>query len=321
MLRLPLFWLLFVLPLMLQGQQAIPFTVFPMNPLQYNPAYAGLGGSLVMVAGYRRQWSQLQDSPQSQYLSVHMPVTLLGGGVGMQVSSDRLGAVRQTAIALSYSLHQPLGWGILTAGVSGGVVQRSLDGLLLRTPTGVYEPGVIPIHNDNLLPAGMESGWLPVVHAGVYLMTDRFELGIGIQNLIEYQLSLPTMRYQLDRSFHLQGNYQVELSRNLVFRPAMMLRTDLVHVQTDISLLMQVQGNITVGVSLRGYSADTGDAVAGIFGFKLSDNMTLSYAYDITLSGLRRVSNGSHELVLGYNLNRPVGQGRMPPIIFNPRTL
>lgn len=83
MLRLPWFWLLFVAPLMLQGQQAVPFTVFPMNPLQYNPAYAGLGGSLVMVAGYRRQWSQLQDSPQSQYLSVHMPVTLLGGGLGM----------------------------------------------------------------------------------------------------------------------------------------------------------------------------------------------------------------------------------------------
>jgi len=321
MLRLLVLVLLLSGMQLLRAQQAIPFTLFSQNPMQYNPAYAGLGGSLVMVAGYRRQWAQLLESPVSQYLTVHMPVSVLGGGAGLQVNTDRLGAVRHTAMTLSYSMHREIGAGVLTVGMSGGLIQRRLDGQLLRTPTGEYEPGAIPVHYDDLLPVGRERGWMPVIHAGVYYKTDRLELGLGVHNLAEQNLSLPTLRYALDRSFTLQGMYQVVVGSRMVLRPALLVRTDLIQVQTDIAVMMQLEENMTFGLSLRGYSADTGDAVAGMIGFKLSENMTFSYAYDITLSRLRQVSAGSHELVLGYNLNRAMGSGRLPAIIYNPRTL
>ena len=54
-------------------------------------------------------------------------------------------------------------------------------------------------------------------------------------------------------------------------------------------------------------------------GIKLNEKITLAYSYDLTLSTLREVSDGSHEILINYNLGKPVGKGKMPPVIYNPR--
>ena len=56
-------------------------------------------------------------------------------------------------------------------------------------------------------------------------------------------------------------------------------------------------------------------------GFKLSEKITLAYAYDLTLSELSQVSNGSHEIMINYNLGKALGKGKPPRIIYNPRNL
>jgi len=58
-----------------------------------------------------------------------------------------------------------------------------------------------------------------------------------------------------------------------------------------------------------------------IVGFKLNDHISLAYAYDFTLSAINQVSNGSHEVMLSYDLNKPLGVGRPPKVIYNPRSL
>ncbi|MFQ5447342.1 MAG: type IX secretion system membrane protein PorP/SprF, partial [Saprospiraceae bacterium] len=62
-------------------------------------------------------------------------------------------------------------------------------------------------------------------------------------------------------------------------------------------------------------------AIAVLAGFKLSESIKLAYAYDFTLSNLSTVSSGSHEIMLNYNLGKPIGKGRPPKIIYNPRSL
>jgi len=63
------------------------------------------------------------------------------------------------------------------------------------------------------------------------------------------------------------------------------------------------------------------DAVALMAGFKLNEKLSVGYAYDIGLSALNSVSSGSHELLLNYNLGAPIGKGRPPAVIYNPRSL
>lgn len=319
--RYTLLLVLIVAAIPLLAQQPAQYSLFMMNSLNWNPAYAGLDHSLSVTTGYRKQWTQLPGSPLSQYISVHMPVYVLGGGMGLQVENDRLGAGRWTSANFSYSYQKPLGAGILALGIGGGIVQRTLDGSLIRTPGGVYEPGSTPNHNDPLLPIGVESGIAPTFHAGVFFQSERIEAGLGVRHLNEGMVDLPSLRFQLDRNIFFQFGVNFELGSNLTVHPALLVRTDMVQTQTDIAAVFRIQENIFVGASFRGYSAETGDAVAGLAGFKLSENLTLAYAYDMTISGLQRVNNGSHEIVLYYNLNRPIGVGRLPRIIYNPRTL
>jgi hypothetical protein len=100
-----------------------------------------------------------------------------------------------------------------------------------------------------------------------------------------------------------------------------LLKSDLVETQIEFSTIARYNDNIFGGVSFRGYNSNSFDAVVILAGYKLNENLTLSYAYDITLSGLSEVSRGSHEIMLNYNLNKNIGKGRLPKIIYNPRFL
>ncbi|NJO86582.1 MAG: type IX secretion system membrane protein PorP/SprF [Lewinella sp.] len=85
-------------------------------------------------------------------------------------------------------------------------------------------------------------------------------------------------------------------------------------------LCFQRNDNIFLGASFRGYNDSTTDAVVLLGGLNVSSQITLAYGYDLSLSPLRNVQNGSHEVVLKYNLGKSIGAGLPPPIIFNPRT-
>jgi len=54
-------------------------------------------------------------------------------------------------------------------------------------------------------------------------------------------------------------------------------------------------------------------------GLRISERMHLYYGYDLSLSALRGATEGSHELMLRYNLNKVIGAGLAPPVIFSPR--
>jgi len=74
-----------------------------------------------------------------------------------------------------------------------------------------------------------------------------------------------------------------------------------------------------LGMGFRGYSGNSIDALTVFMGLKISEHLSIAYGFDVTLSALNAVSSGSHELVLKYNLNKLVGVGLPPPVIYSPR--
>ena len=90
-------------------------------------------------------------------------------------------------------------------------------------------------------------------------------------------------------------------------------------LSADFSVLFNYLDNIFLGASFRGYTKNAQDALIGMVGIKLSQQIKVAYAYDYTLSNLNVASQGSHEIVLQYNLGKPIGKGKLPPIIYNPR--
>ncbi|MEQ8704384.1 MAG: type IX secretion system membrane protein PorP/SprF [Phaeodactylibacter sp.] len=306
------------------SQQAAQYSMFMMNKFNWNPAYAGMENALVATGIYRSQWQGLPGNPVTQNIGVHLPVNIIRSGMGLTLENDELGARQRTTGTLSYNYQMELGrWGILSAGGSAGYAQRTLDGEALRTPGGDYSPsdGIL-IHNDDLLPVTAISGSTLTYGAGVYLLTERFEAGLAVRNITEPIAPISdALSMQLSRAFFFNAEGHFDLSSMISFHPAVLVRSDLAQTQTDVAALFHYNDNIIAGASFRGYNSNSIDAVAMILGFKLSDNITVGYAYDFTLSILNQVSNGSHEVMVSYNLNKTLGTGRPPKIIYNPRSL
>ena len=301
------------------GQQTPQYSLYMLNKFGFNPAYAGLDQSISATGVYREQWVDLPGSPISQHFNVHLPSYFLGGGIGLEIENERYGAEDHFAASLTYAKHLVLSnRNILSVGVSGGIVQKALDGSLLRTPDGVYEGPTIN-HNDQLLPDSRISAMGPTFGAGVYYQGESFETGLSVEHLAESATAFELFDYRLSRTFTYFAAYNFDVGRKFNISPSVLVKSIIDQTQMDFSARVQYNDNLFLGASFRGYNAPSIDALAIFGGFRINEKFTVAYAYDVTLSSLSDVSRGSHEVMINYNLGKPLNKGKLPPIIYNPR--
>lgn len=301
------------------AQQSAQYTSYMLDPVRYNPAYAGLDYGLSLTGTFRQQWAGLEGAPRSTRLSAHMPLYFLQGGIGIQVESESLGAHTFSAAQLDYNYQKEIGAGILSIGLGLGIHQFKLNGDQLITPDGQYlGPGMIN-HNDDFLSITSVSGTSIGLDAGIYYQSELFDVGFSVENATAASVQLGNLNYQFVKTYHAFAATAFEVGSNFVIRPTLWFRTDAIENQLDISVLTTYNNNIFGGLSFRGYDNSTRDALAIIAGFKLSETLTLAYAYDIAISPLQTVQSGSHEIVVKYQLDKTIGAGKLPGIIYHPR--
>lgn len=302
-----------------QAQQPVQYTLHQFKKAAFHPAYAGMENSLVANGTFRRQWLDLEGSPTNQVFNVNLPLAFFNSGFGLTYELDGLGAEMNTAFRVAYNYQLVVGrTGILAVGIGGGWYQKELDGSLIRTPSGIYESPTIQ-HNDPLLPNTTAQAGAPSFEAGLYFKNETLEIGLTVREILENPIEFANFNIRPIRSYYLTVGTHHDISSTLRLHPSVFVKSDVVQTQIDFSILASYNDNILFGTSLRGYSVNTLDAVAIIGGINISQNLKLIYGYDITLSTLRNVNSGSHEIMLGYNLNKAIGKGRPPQIIYGPR--
>jgi type IX secretion system PorP/SprF family membrane protein len=306
----------------LAAQQLPQYSLYMLNPYLYNPAAAGMDNTLIVNGLYRQQWTDLAGAPVNRYVDAQIPVSIIRSGVGVRFDNENIGAHTRTQAMLSYNYQLELGSGtVLSLGVGGGLMQYSLDGSKLRAPDGTYTEPLIQ-HNDNLLPDGLVGANTPAFEAGIALRMRKLDVGLAVQPVAAGTLNVTTtgnLRLQPVRHYIATAAYQFEISDNLSIQPSALIKSDFVRTQVEISSIFRWRENIFGGASFRGIGTQVNDAAVIIIGFRLNEHMTLSYGYDVPLSALKAVNRGSHELMLRYSLNKPIGAGKLPPIIYNPR--
>jgi len=309
----------------LSAQQFPQYSLYMLNPYAYNPAYAGTENTLVATGVYRQQWSSLEGAPATAHFNAHLPVFVASSGVGIRVENDIIGAHRTTSGVLSYDYQIELGrTALLSLGLSAGYMQYTLDGTKLRAPDGVYEPAGFN-HNDQFLPEGKVNAGTPLLEAGIFLQMKKFRAGVSTLPAFAPSLSLSSgnnaFKIEPVQQYFFTASYSFDVGDRLNVSPASVVKTDLTETQMEISAVLQWNENIFAGASFRGFGKSDKDAAVVLAGFRLNDKTTLAYAFDIPLSPLSAVNRGSHELLLRYSLNKPIGAGKLPPIIYNPRFL
>ena len=239
----------------LSGQQATQYSLYFLNPYGYNPACAGLENSLIVTGVYRKQWADLAGAPETQHINAHLPVYILRGGVGLKVENDKIGAHRTTQVALSYNYQIEKGrYNLISFGLSGGFMQYNLDGNILRAPEGTYvEPTFT--HNDLYLPDGTVSAGAPVLEAGIYFQGKHLDVGLSAIPVFSPVLKASAAgNFSISPRQHLMlySAYRIKIGENLSLKPSIMLKSDFLQTQTDLSAVFHWRENIFAGVSFRG---------------------------------------------------------------------
>lgn len=313
--------LLMVCQAVLYAQHVGQSSLYMHERYAFNPAFGGMERSLAASLQYRSQWIGLAGHPESRMINVHMPMYIWQGAVGFQLYNESIGAEKQTGFSVSYNGIAETRWGLFSAGLRAGIHQLSLDGTKLRAPDGIYEGSIID-HQDINLPNAKVSGVAPLLEAGIYYAGDAFEAGISMTGYLPGGIRLgQEISYAPKPVFHFFGEYFVESFEEISLYPAVYIKSDLIQTQAEVSIRAEWQSLLSAGIGYRGFGQTHIDALLLSAGVRLSPKFFLYYGYDIGLSELQAHHEGTHELLIKYNLGQRVGAGLPPRIIYNPRDL
>lgn len=306
------------------AQQWPQYLLTSFNMAEANPAATGISNKLSFGAGLRRQWNNLPGSPNGYQMTVQLPLPMISSGGGLHVSQDNIGLWNTTEISGLYAYHlsiTPLT--NLSGGIAFGIMQSGLNGAEIRTPGGSY-PGMLPDHQDGILPSGQVSGILPLLHGGIMISNPRYSVGASMRyaqgGKLELKGSDKASAIKVKPHYHFSAQYNF-ITRDLTWMPNVAFRTDLLYTQGEALIFAKWRERFLIGGGYRGWQTANMDAWIISAGVKISDRLLLIYAYEGGVSPLRSANSGSFELMLRYDLDIFANRGILPPQTYNPRFL
>lgn len=293
-----LFALLFSACLGVKAQQAPIFTNYQNSFAYANPGFAGLSEGINALGLYRMQWAGFKDTdgneiaPTTFLLSGDMPIRVLRGGVEFSLMQDKIGFENNVNVGLGYSYHLDLGGSTLGIGLSGTLLNRTVD-------FGQLHPNQ---EGDPLISGlGEESAMMFDFNVGLFWqIPESLFLGFSVVNVLESMSaalndnSETSASFTTDRTFYVVAGYpfQFEDIPYLTFIPSASVMSNLASTQFNASARVVYNNLFSLGVNYRFQ-----ESIGLMAGVTIKD-FTIAYSYDINTMGLGLP--GSHEIGLSY---------------------
>ena len=306
------------------GQQKPQFTQYIFNNFLINPAISGIENYVDVKTGYRAQWSGLEGAPVTNYFSVHAPLgkeflfdnaNSFDGqennpmnrsytqyymaaaphhGIGLHGVVDKAGPISRLDLNATYAYHLGISSRLnVSLGIAAGIskITLNMDKVSLGDD---LDPAVVAGENERMIPE---------LSAGIWAYGARYFIGLSAQQLLGQTFGFTNnAQYQETKAvphFYFTTGYKVFLGEDFAMIPSVMIKTvPSTPVTYDTNLKLAFRNKLWVGGSYRHE-----DALSALVGFNLGHLLNLSYSYDFTTSDLGNVSNGTHEIVLGFLLN------------------
>lgn len=321
MFRFSIILLVCILSAITSFAQNLPhFSQFPFQGIYFNPAVAGSNDAIEIDASYRSQWVGLDGQPKTLAIAAQSPINRLQSNLGLFFIHDRLGIEKNNYIQLAYAWRVPLKFAKIAIGLSGGIVQKQIDGRELRAPDGEYRE--VFTHNDDYIPENFVSSISGDFNLGVYLNNDKWYAGIAVNNLLgnthNFTVKQNEIRIRSTRYTSVHIGYMIRISKYFDVQPNVLFISDFNNYQGLYNLTLYYKQKIWLGMAFRGTSANTKESIIPFLGFKVAKKMKLGYSYDAGISNIRNVNSGSHEIFVKYliDIRSFMQSGK---IIYNPR--
>jgi hypothetical protein len=108
---------------------------------------------------------------------------------------------------------------------------------------------------------------------------------------------------------HFFGEYFIESLEEVSLYPTIYIKSDLIQTQAEVLVRAEWHNLLSAGIGYRGFGNSNQDAVLLSAGVRLSPKFFLYYGFDIGLSHLNVAHEGTHELLIKYNLGEMIGAG------------
>jgi type IX secretion system PorP/SprF family membrane protein len=294
------------------AQQVPMYSQYIMNGFLINPSFAGRDGYTTVNLTVREQWVGMAGAPstyaasfqtrilKNSYISKSTSVRrklvkpTKGGKVGLggYVFNDKNGIMRRTGIQAAYAYHIPMGQ-------SGGYPNNLSFGLAITGyQFAINTEGLIFDPNDDLLNSYDKSVFITDFNFGASYTTSNYYVGFAMTNLLRGSLlfadTSKTKRNELGH-FFLTGGMKFPLSNDWMLEPSAFIKSsDMLFksLQLDLTTRVYYKDDYWAGLSWR-----TNDALIMLLGLKY-DRFYLGYAFDFTLTDIRKQSFGTHEISL-----------------------
>jgi len=295
------------------AQQVPMYSQYIMNGFLVNPSFAGRDGYTSVNLTVREQWVGLSQAPSTYALSFQTRILknsyiskstqvkkklvrpTRGGqvGIGGYVFNDNNGIMHRTGIQAAYAYQIPLG------DEENQYAKSLAFGLALTAyQYAINTDGLIYDQNDPYLNNYDRSVFIPDFNFGVSYLTSKYYLGFSMTNLLRGSVMFfnnsDNKNFELGHYF-LTGGLKVPLSGNWMLEPSAFIKTSdmfFKSLQVDLTSRIYYKNDYWAGVSFR-----TNDAIILMFGLKY-DRFYFAYAFDYTLTDIRKQSFGSHEFTL-----------------------
>lgn len=310
-----------------KAQQNIQFSQYVFNGLAVNPAYAGYKQDWYLNSIYRHQWAGFPGAPRTGGISIdgltNAPESKVG--IGLQAMFDRLGPQESLSLYASYAYRIPLDdedTRRLCLGIGAGVSQYAIDGAALQYVD----------NDDQAIPTGKTSTWVPDARFGVYYYSSRFYAGVSVMDL--FSLYSDATRYswkgnnyaaiRKTQHMYLTTGTALTLSPNLILKPSLMIKEDFKGpTSVDLNAFLLIDEKIWIGGSYRtnvklwnkeNLSRDLTPANAAsiMLEYYVNEKLRIGYAYDLNVNKMAGTQGGSHEISIGllfpskkYSLTNP----------------
>jgi type IX secretion system PorP/SprF family membrane protein len=298
-----LFLVLLLQPVL--SQQDPLSSQYMFNMLTYNPGVAGTSGMICATALNRQQWVGFKGAPSTTVFNISAPVSLFSikSGVGLLVESDNIGFDKDINLSASYSYLTDLGMGKLGIGLSLGMLNKTLSPTW-QIPSGDAHT---PASGDPLIPENKESFVAFDAGLGLFYKADRYYASMSVTHINQPKIKFSKGEPYISRHYYLTGGYTLQLPNpSLELIPSLFAFSDGKVVQFTVTSLVRYNKKAWGGVSYR-----AGDALIGIVGVELFNGIRLGYAYDFTISDIRKNSGGSHEFMVNYCFDLSLGKSPM----------
>jgi type IX secretion system PorP/SprF family membrane protein len=294
------------------AQQVPMYSQYVMNGFLINPSFAGRDGYTTVNLTVREQWIGMTGAPstyavsfqtrilQNSFISKSTAVRkkivkpTKGGKVGLggYIFNDNNGIMHRTGLQLAYSYH-------ISMGRTGGVPNDLSLGLAMTAyQFSVNTNGLIYDQADPLLNSYDRSVFIPDFNFGASFTTTKYYVGFAMTNLLRGTLlfadTSKSKRIEQGNYF-LTGGIKFPIASDWTIEPSAFIKASdmfFKSIQMDLTTRVYYKNDYWAGLSWR-----TNDALIVMLGLKY-DRFYFAYAFDFTLTDIRKQSFGTHELSL-----------------------